>query len=157
MKSSASELTCSVLPGPEFQGRGSFRSCLLQERFEGLSAQKRLPEHKVSAEKALVCLLLCMIRLLPCSPIPTSPCCFFDCGKGPSPSPQSSPCLPSFSPGGLQPSLLQADAFALTGCPGARVSLGKTEMAARQVSCWFPCSSFLLLAEDNLNFFFFFL
>lgn len=120
----------------------------------GLQVQKRLPEHKVPAEKMLVCLLLCMIGWFLCSPICTSPCWFVVCGKGLSLSPQSSSCLHSFSPGGLQPSLLQAAAFALTGCPGAQVSVGKTERAARQVSCWFPCSSFFLLAEENLIFFF---
>lgn len=37
--------------------------------------------------------------------------------------------------------------------PGARASWGKPEMAAGQVPCWFPCSGFLLLAEQNLIFF----
>lgn len=59
------------------------------------------------------------------------------------------------SRGGLEPRVLPAAPFSWSGCPGAQVSLGKPEMAARQVSCWFPCSSFLLLAEENLIFFFF--
>lgn len=42
--------------------------------------------------------------------------------------------------------------LSVTQCPGAQVSSGKSEMAAGQVPCWLPCSSFLLLAEQNLIF-----
>lgn len=54
---------------------------------------------------------------------------------------------------GSESCILLAALLSLTGCSGARISLGKPEMAARQVSCRFPCSSFLLLAEQNLIFF----
>lgn len=54
---------------------------------------------------------------------------------------------------GSESCILLAALLSLTGCPGAWISLGKSEMAARQVFCWFPCSSFLLLAEQNLIFF----
>lgn len=67
------------------------------------------------------------------------------------PFPSRCPWLPLWL--GSESCILLAALLSLTGCPGARISLRKPEMAARQVSCQFPCSSFLLLAERNLIFF----
>lgn len=125
-----------------------------QQKF-GRIVHTKEAECKLFAE--LVCLLLCTVRLFLCSPLSTSPLLFFffNLWEMAFPFPAEELLLARLpSRGGLEPCVLPAAPFSWSGCPGAQVSLGKPEMAARQVSCWFPCSSFLLLAEENLISFF---
>jgi len=114
---------------------------------------------KVPTEKMLICPLLSTARLFLCSPIHASPLLFFFFfihGKRRSRSQQSIPCLPSCPLGRARSPRPAGSSRCCDRLPRAQGSVGKAEMAARQVSCWFSCSSFLLLAEKDLNFFSFF-
>lgn len=155
-------MTLSLLSGAASQGRGGSQPSQdyqvtapspRREDLEGLLGTKEA-EWKVSTEKMLVCLLLCkVISVFTYTYQATA--FFLSVGSGLFPFPAAELLFARLpSRGGLEPCVPLAAPFSVTGRPGAQVTLGKPEMAARQVSCWFPCSSVLLLAEQNLIIFF---